>query len=276
MKSNLAILSSDSKSINLIKSLNLHKFCNLYANCSRNIEVAEKISKKYSFSKYYGSYEELIEDKNIDFVINFLPSSIKFEYSYLCLKNNIKVICNYPVISLSSELNYYEEIIKNDLISNIFLIDDLDYKKLFNNTSNNKYITYYKKINKIQEIDNSLSNTDVLFELSPDLFYFIYRYKKTDINIKVFNTVRDKITSKINYINSLITIDSSIHIQVILDNSHVDNNHIGFEIDKTNEINDSIFNTEDLIKFICAKKPFDNLSDFQYYPFKLFQEVFNE
>ena len=95
MKSNLAILSSDQKSINFIKDFNLDKYCNLYANCSRNVEDAEHFSNKYNFSKYYGSYEELIEDKKIDFIINFLPSGIKFEYTYLCLKNNLKVITIY-------------------------------------------------------------------------------------------------------------------------------------------------------------------------------------
>ena len=47
-------------------------------------------------------------------------------------------------------------------------------------------------------------------------------------------------------------------------------------INNANEINTSLFNSEDLIKFINLKKPFDNLSDFQYYPFKLFHEVLNE
>ena len=90
MKSNLAILSSNKKSIDFLNDLDLIKICNLYANCSRNIIDAEKFSKEYGFSKYYGSYEDFINDKNIDIVLNFLPSGIKFEYSYLCLKRGIK------------------------------------------------------------------------------------------------------------------------------------------------------------------------------------------
>ena len=135
MKSNLAILSSDQKSINFIKDFNLDKYCNLYANCSRNVEDAEKFSKKYNFSKYYGSYEELIEDKKIDFIINFLPSGIKFEYTYLCLKKNLKVITDYPLISNESELISYNEIIKSHLISNVFLIDNFGFNKAFNKIS---------------------------------------------------------------------------------------------------------------------------------------------
>jgi hypothetical protein len=276
MKSNLAILSSDQKSINFIKDFNLDKYCNLYANCSRNVEDAERFSKKYNFSKYYGSYEELIEDKKIDFIINFLPSGIKFEYTYLCLKNNLKVITDYPLISSEGELISYNEIIKSLLISNVFLIDNFGFNKFFNETSKNKFITYYKKINKYKNSENSLSNTDILFEQCPDLFYLINQYQKSDIKISVLDRIKDKITNKNCYLNFMITIDSNVRIHVTLDNSHINNGHIGYKINNTNEINASLFNSEDLIKFINLKKPFDNLSDFQYYPFKLFHEVLNE
>ncbi len=276
MKSNLAILSSDVKSIDLINKLNLENFCNLYANCSRNIDVAEKFSNKYNFNKYYGSYEELLNDENIDFVINLLPSGIKFEYSYLSIKKGIKVLTNYPIISSHNELRSFEEIINNNLISNIFLIDDVNFKNLFNNSSDFKNITYFKKLHQSQNSNNSLSNTDILFELCPDLFFFIYKYKKNDIKIDILNRVNDKITNKINYLSCLITIDSSIKLQVIIDNANFENRHLSYQIDNTNIFNNSIFNKDCLINFINSKKPFDNLSDFQYYPFKLFQEVLNE
>ena len=74
----------------------------------------------------------------------------------------------------------------------------------------------------------------------------------------------------------MITIDSNVRIHVILDNSHINNGHIGYKINNNNEINTNLFNSEDLFKFINLKKSFDNLSDFQYYPFKLFHEVLNE
>ena len=276
MKSNLAILSSDQKSINFIKDFNLDKYCNLYANCSRNVEDAERFSKKYDFSKYYGSYEELIEDKKIDFIINFLPSGIKFEYTYLCLKNNLKVITDYPLISSDSELISYNEIIKSLLISNVFLIDNFGFNKFFNETSKNKFITYYKKIDKFKNSENSLSNTDILFEQCPDLFFFMNKKQNKDIKIFVLDRIKDKITNKNCYLNLMITIDSNVRIHVTLDNSHINNAHIGYNINNTNEISTFLFNSEDLFKFINSKKPFDNLSDFQYYPFKLFHEVLNE
>ena len=78
MKSNLAILSSDQKSIDFIKNNKMSNLLNLYANSSRNIEVAQIFAETHKFKKYYGSYEDLINDKDIDIILNFLPSGIKF------------------------------------------------------------------------------------------------------------------------------------------------------------------------------------------------------
>ena len=86
MKSNLAVLSSDNKTIKFIKNNNLEGLCNLYANSSRNTDDAKLFNKNYGFEKYYGSYEDLIEDSNIEYIINFLPTGIKFEYTYLAKK----------------------------------------------------------------------------------------------------------------------------------------------------------------------------------------------
>ena len=92
MKSNLAVLSSDQKSIDFIKKNKLFNTLNLYANSSRNTEAAQAFCKSHKFNKYYGSYEDLIYDNEVDFILNFLPSGIKFEYIYLSLKNNILLL----------------------------------------------------------------------------------------------------------------------------------------------------------------------------------------
>ena len=73
----------------------------------------------HNFKKYYGAYEDLIRDKGVDFILNFLPSGIKFEYIYLCLKNNIKVITDYPIVSNSNDLKYYNKLISSKLIDNL-------------------------------------------------------------------------------------------------------------------------------------------------------------
>ena len=140
MKSNLAILSSDQKSIDFIKKNKLNKKLNLYANSSRNVDVAESFAETNKIKKYYGTYEDLLSDKGIDFVLNFLPSGIKFEYIYLCLKNNIKVITDYPIVSNSNDLKYYNKLINSKLINNLFLIDETNIKKLYEDSLKQKLL----------------------------------------------------------------------------------------------------------------------------------------
>ena len=275
MKSNLAILSSNKKSIDFVNGLSLKNLCNLYANCSRNVIDAEKFSKEFGFSKYYGSYEDLINDKEIDVILNFLPSGIKFEYSYLSLKRNIKVITDYPIICSKDELSSYEELIKDNLLQNLFLIDNCNIKRLANIFSQCSRFFYYKSFND-NLINNSLSNIDILYELSPDLFYILSQYRKNKIKIKILDIENDKITQKINFLNCHISIDNKFKIHVLLNNSNKANKFSSLRLNNVVNEDTTLQNVEDLFNFIKSKKPFDNLSEFQYYPFKLFQEVLHE
>ena len=185
MKSNLAILSSDQKSIDFIKENKLSNSLNLYANSSRNIEVAQVFAETHKFKKYYGSYEDLINDKDIDIILNFLPSGIKFEYIYLCLKNNIKVITDYPIISNSNDLTYLNNLINTKLINNLFLIDEINIKKLHEDSTKQNIIFFSKSFHETNKRENSLDKRDVLFELCPELFYLIYKYRqKKNIDLR--------------------------------------------------------------------------------------------
>ena len=142
MKSNLAVLSSDNKTIQFIKNNNLQDLCNLYANSSRNTDDAKIFRENHGFEKYYGSYEDLIEDSNIEYIVNFLPTGIKFEYTYLALKKNKKVISNYPIISNKNELEGYQELKNLGLMPNLFLVDDQNFKNFYNDSRDKKFVSY--------------------------------------------------------------------------------------------------------------------------------------
>ena len=275
MKSNLAILSSDQKSIDFIKKNKLSTTLNLYANSSRNIEVAQRFADTHNFKKYYGAYEELIRDKDVDFILNFLPSGIKFEYIYLCLKNNIKVITDYPIISNSNDLKYYNKLINSKLINNLFLIDETNIKKLYKDSLKQNIIHYTKSFQDSNKFENSLYSRDVLFELCPELFYLIYQYREKKISILKNERIIDKITNKLTNFKCLIEINDNLKIYVTL-TSNLDHNLKN--LDKQIEFmgNMLIYNLKDLNSFVNSKNSFENLSFFTYYPYKLFQEVLYE
>ena len=275
MKSNLAILSSDQKSIDFIKKNKLSSTLNLYANSSRNIEVAQIFAETHNFKKYYGAYEDLIRDKGVDFVLNFLPSGIKFEYIYLCLKNNIKVITDYPIVSNSNDLKYYNKLIYSKLIDNLFLIDETNIKKLYEASLKQNIINYTKSFKDLNKFENSLYSRDVLFELCPELFYLIYQYREKKISIFKNDIILDKITNKLTNFKCSIEINGDLKINVTL-TSNLDNNLNNLDKKKEFMPNMFIYNLKDLISFVNSKNSFENLSIFAYYPYKLFQEVLYE
>ena len=276
MKSNLAILSSDQKSIDFIKKNKLSNTLNLYANSSRNTEAAQTFCKSHNFNKYYGSYEDLIYDKKVDFILNFLPSGIKFEYIYLCLRNNIKVITDYPIISSSNDLEYFNELAESKLINNLFLINEINFKKLYEESINQNAITYIKNFQYSNDFKNSLDTEDVLFDLCPDLFYLIYKYRNEKITILIKEKSIDKITNKINSLKCKIEINKQLKINIML-KSNIFNTDKEIKSKKgTFQTNKTLYNSEDLNSFVNSKNSFENLSIFTYYAYKLFQEVLYE
>ena len=270
MKSNLAVLSSDNKTIQFIKNNNLGDLCNLYANSSRNTEDAKLFSENHGFEKYYGSYEDLIDDGNIEYIINFLPTGIKFEYSYLALKKNKKIISNYPIISNKNELKGYQELKNLGLMPNLFLVNDQNYKNFYNDSKDKNFVSYLLTFKQDQY--NNLSSQDILFDLTPDLFFFIDQYKQLKPSFKSLIVKKDKITQKITFLSSVIDFEKKKILQIILDNGDPENSHYCEYFSSNSIISVDLINKEELFKFI-QKKSFDNRSDFQYYPFKLFQEV---
>ena len=276
MKSNLAILSSDQKSIDFIKKNKLSNTLNLYANSSRNTEAAQAFCKSHNFNKYYGSYEDLIYDKKVDFILNFLPSGIKFEYIYLCLKNNIKVITDYPIISSSNDLEYFNELAESKLINNLFLINEINFKKLYEESTNQNEITYVKNFQYSNDFKNSLDTEDVLFDLCPDLFYLIYMYRSEKISIFIEDISIDKITNKISNIKCEIKINEQLNIKIMLKSNSFNTVSVIKSKEGTFETNKTLYNSKDLNSFVNSKNSFENLSIFTYYPYKLFQEVLYE
>ena len=249
---------------------------NLYANSSRNVDVAESFAETHKIKKYYGTYEDLLSDKGIDFVLNFLPSGIKFEYIYLCLKNNIKVITDYPIISNSNDLDHYNELINSRLINNLFLIDEINIKKLYQESLQKNNIYFSKNIFQHNESNNSLDKKDVLFELSPELFFLIYKYRNQKISIFKKEIIFDNITNKLIYFKCDIEINKNLKINVNLNSNKLNKYSINDAEWSKFHSNNPIYNANDLNSFIITNNSFENLSIFSYYPYKLFQGVINE
>lgn len=65
----------------------------VYAIGSRDQQKAENFAEKYGIPKAYGSYEELVKDKNIDLIYVATPHSEHYDHARLCLENGKAVLC---------------------------------------------------------------------------------------------------------------------------------------------------------------------------------------
>ena len=72
---------------------------NLYAVASRNKENAKEFKEQYGAEKAYGSYEELLNDSEVDVVYICTPNALHFDQIMLCLSYGKHVVCEKPMVA---------------------------------------------------------------------------------------------------------------------------------------------------------------------------------
>lgn len=94
----------------------------LYAVGSRDISRARQFATEHGFKKYYGSYEELAADPEVDVIYVASPHSHHHKHVLLCLKNRKAVICEKAFALNSREV---EEMINEASKNKVFLMEAL-------------------------------------------------------------------------------------------------------------------------------------------------------
>ena len=94
----------------------------LYAVGSRNIETALKFASEFSIPNAYGSYEELVNNTEIDVIYIATPHSFHLENTLLALNYNKHVLCEKPLGVNSREVNI---MISKAKEKNLFLMEAL-------------------------------------------------------------------------------------------------------------------------------------------------------
>jgi len=87
------------------KILPAFKYCEhgeVSAIASRSLDKAQAVAAQFGIPKAYGSYEELLADRNIDAIYNPLPNHLHVPWSIHCLEAGKHVLCEKP-IALSAE-----------------------------------------------------------------------------------------------------------------------------------------------------------------------------
>ena len=66
---------------------------NLYAVAARDLERAQAFAAQYGFDKAYGSYEEMLQDPNVELVYIATPHSHHAEHMKLCIAHGKNILC---------------------------------------------------------------------------------------------------------------------------------------------------------------------------------------
>lgn len=117
---NWAILGCGHIARKFSKDLKLLPNAKLYAAASRDVNKAQEFASDLGFDVAYGSYEEMVNDPNVDVVYVATPHSFHREHTMLCLNNKKAVLCEKAFAMNKKEA---EEMIACAKENNAFLME---------------------------------------------------------------------------------------------------------------------------------------------------------
>ncbi|MBW7572018.1 Gfo/Idh/MocA family oxidoreductase [Caproiciproducens sp. AGMB10547] len=94
---NFAILCAGNIAGKMAKTVSRMNEVTPYAIAARELSRARNMAGQYGFQKAYGSYEELLNDENVDLVYIASPHSHHYEHAKLCLEHGKHVLCEKPL-----------------------------------------------------------------------------------------------------------------------------------------------------------------------------------
>lgn len=78
--------------------------CELYAIAGRSLEKAEKYKEEFGFKKAFGSYDDLLDDPEVQAVYIPLPNDIHIKWVKEALKKKKHVLCEKPLALNAKEV----------------------------------------------------------------------------------------------------------------------------------------------------------------------------
>ena len=119
-KYNWAILGCGKIARKFSNDLKLLPNANLYATASRSLKNAIDFANEFGYEKSYGSYQEMVEDDNVDIVYIATPHSFHLEHTLLCLNHKKAVLCEKAFAINTKEV---KQMINASKENNTFLME---------------------------------------------------------------------------------------------------------------------------------------------------------
>ena len=166
---NWAILGCGKIAEKFSKELKTLPNANLYAAASRNIENAQNFAAKFNFEKAYGSYQEMVNDSEVDIVYIATPHTFHLEHTLLCLNHKKAVLCEKPFGINSKEV---KQMIASSKENNTFLMEAF-------------WVIFRPKYLKVKELIESKNLGKLKFVKSDFMFNGNYDPKNRLYNINL-------------------------------------------------------------------------------------------
>jgi predicted dehydrogenase len=152
----------------------------LIAVASTSNDNLDKFKQKYNINSenLYNSYEELLENKNIDIIYIALPNSFHFEWLLKAIEKNKNILVEKPALVSNKQA---ETVFKHKNFKNIFFSEGYMYRY-------HPQISKTIKIIKAGEIGRPISmNSNFGVNLIYKKNFFGFKKKKIDRNKRIFN-----------------------------------------------------------------------------------------
>jgi len=136
---------------------------------SRSLEKARNTAQKYDISKWFGSYQEQIEDPDLDVVINSLPNSMHCEWTIKAAEAGKHILCEKP---LAISVGECKRMIEAAKANGVVLVEAFTHRWNHHLIKAKKMIGS-SKIGKVSTLDASLtfnSNPEGNIRFSKELY----------------------------------------------------------------------------------------------------------
>ena len=139
----------------LIKAIQESDEGDVLAISSRNLEKAIKCALEIQIPKYYGSYQELLEDPEITAIYIPLPNHLHKEWSIQAAKHQKHILCEKPFVLSTKEA---QEVFKTCKENRVRVMEAFMYR-FDPKIERIKRIIQEKKIGTIKYLDFNFSHT---------------------------------------------------------------------------------------------------------------------
>lgn len=97
----------------VIPSMQESELCDMYAISSRSAETAKAAAEELEIDTWYGSYEELLADPEVEAVYNPLPNHLHIPWTIKALEAGKHVLCEKPIAITADEATQLLDVMKS-------------------------------------------------------------------------------------------------------------------------------------------------------------------